>query len=319
VTFTPEERTYDRIGAFAQYELDISAYRLKLIAGSKIEKNTFTGWDVQPTGRFIWNPAAGHTVWGAVSRAVRVPSRAETDIALRFAVIPPLTPRNPTPLPVEVRGFGTADPESEKLTAYELGYRAELTRTFAVDFAAYYNRYSQLSELIPGGAPTLQPTPPPHLLAPVFNMQPMEAETYGFELSGDWLLTEEYRLRGAWSAYGSDFHRSVVPSVTGSMSSRDGSYPRQQFSVSLAATPLPDVTADVTLRSVGRVADGGGISAYVTADLRLGWKITPEIELSAVGRNLFDPTHPEFVSEYLGTQSTEVPRSAFVQIVWRQP
>ena len=56
--------------------------RLSLIVGSKFERNTFTGVEAQPSVRVRWTPSNRRTVWGAVSRAVRLPTRFDTD--LRF-------------------------------------------------------------------------------------------------------------------------------------------------------------------------------------------------------------------------------------------
>ena len=55
---------------------------LRLTLGTKLEHNDFSGFEVQPSGRVAWDVAPGHTVWGAVSRAVRVPTRLERDIAI---------------------------------------------------------------------------------------------------------------------------------------------------------------------------------------------------------------------------------------------
>ena len=50
--------------------------------GSKVEHNDYTGFEVEPSARLQWNITDKHTVWGAVSRAVRVPTRFERDIAI---------------------------------------------------------------------------------------------------------------------------------------------------------------------------------------------------------------------------------------------
>ena len=55
---------------------------LFVTVGSKFERNEFTGLEVQPTVRARWS-APRHSVWGAVSRAVRVPTRFDTDLRFR--------------------------------------------------------------------------------------------------------------------------------------------------------------------------------------------------------------------------------------------
>ena len=54
-----------------------------MTAGSKFERNEFTGFEIQPTVRARWS-APRSSVWAAVSRAVRVPTGFNTD--LRFTL-----------------------------------------------------------------------------------------------------------------------------------------------------------------------------------------------------------------------------------------
>ena len=53
-----------------------------LTIGSKFERNEFTGFEIQPTVRGRWS-GAHQSAWGAVSRAVRVPTRFDTDLRIR--------------------------------------------------------------------------------------------------------------------------------------------------------------------------------------------------------------------------------------------
>ena len=64
--------------------------------------------------RLRWTPTGRQTVWGAVSRAVRLPTRFDTD--LRFT----------NPATGAITLTGRRDFDTEKVTAYELGYRAEM-------------------------------------------------------------------------------------------------------------------------------------------------------------------------------------------------
>src|SRR2546430_15593104 len=56
---------------------------LKLTLGTKLEHNDFSGYEYQPTARLAWNPFRRQLLWGAISRAVRVPTRLERDINVR--------------------------------------------------------------------------------------------------------------------------------------------------------------------------------------------------------------------------------------------
>ena len=97
--------------AFVQDRIELIEDRLHLTLGSKFEHNDYTGMEFQPSGRLAWNVAQGQMLWAAISRAVRTPSRIDRRLYV---------PGNP---PYAI--VGGPDFESEKLLAYELGYRLQ--------------------------------------------------------------------------------------------------------------------------------------------------------------------------------------------------
>lgn len=66
--------------------------RLWLTLGSKFEQNNYSDFEMQPSARLLWTPHPEHTLWAAVSRAVRTPSRNEHDATILGNVIPPYRP-----------------------------------------------------------------------------------------------------------------------------------------------------------------------------------------------------------------------------------
>src|SRR5688572_28830661 len=97
----------------------------------------------QPNAILVCTPPEIHTVWAAVSRAVRTPSQAEDDIDLVAAVIP-------GPPDQHVKFFGNDDLDAERLTAYELGYRVQPTTQVSFDLAGFYNDYDEMITFEPG-------------------------------------------------------------------------------------------------------------------------------------------------------------------------
>ena len=114
--------------------------------------------------RVFFNINQTHSVWGAVSRAVRTPSRTEQDMTLDAAVLGPSAAS--FGLPVRISVLGDRNFESEDMLAYESGYRLNLGRV-SVDLAAFYNSYSHLLSAEPT-TPTLDISGPTvHLMAPL--------------------------------------------------------------------------------------------------------------------------------------------------------
>src|SRR5437762_13574085 len=98
------------------------ARSLYLTVGSKLEHNDYTGFEFEPSARLQWNPQSTHLLSGAISRAVRTPSRFDRDLTVPIGLInAPPTSQLPTTY-LRVR----PDFISEMLLAYDAGYRGEL-------------------------------------------------------------------------------------------------------------------------------------------------------------------------------------------------
>jgi iron complex outermembrane receptor protein len=140
-TYIPTSRTDLLFTAFLQDKITLLPGKLHLILGSRAEYNDTTNWENQPTARLLITPSEQHALWGAVSRALRTPSRAETTISSTIDIVPP---------PPEIRLLGNSKIPSEKLIAYEAGYRYQPLSTLSFDLALFYNDYSSLIGVIQG-------------------------------------------------------------------------------------------------------------------------------------------------------------------------
>jgi iron complex outermembrane receptor protein len=88
ILFIPPTRTDNIWSAFLQDRIDLSPDRLSLTVGAKVERNDYSGVELQPSVRLLWVPRPRHTLWAAVSRAVRTPSRVDRDLDLTSSVDP---------------------------------------------------------------------------------------------------------------------------------------------------------------------------------------------------------------------------------------
>jgi iron complex outermembrane receptor protein len=81
-----------------------------------------------------------------------------------------------------------------------------------------------------------------------------------------------------------------------------------------------DVRQDLALDCWVRYVDdlpSQEMDSYITLDVRLGWKVRENVELSVVGQNLLDDQHPEYEPEFIDTIPTEVQRSVYGQVTWQ--
>jgi iron complex outermembrane receptor protein len=291
----PDSQSFNLLSGFLQDEITLIPDTFVLTLGTKLSHNHFTGFEYQPSGRFLWKPVDGHSIWGAVSRAVRVPSRLEDNSLLTFA------PNATTPIPTLFRG--NQEFKSEELLAFEVGYRLNTFERFTVDITGFYNQYDNVR-----GSRVTSLLPPTGTIT-----NSLTVDTIGVEVAADLQLQDWWRLRGAYSYINMD----VDGPINSSLNPTGGNTPHHQGSLrSLMTLPF-----QVEFDSWIRVADNlpaSNIAGYVELDLRLGWKPIPNIDLSLVGQNLLDNHHPETSrSPLLATQPTEVQRSIYGRITWR--
>lgn len=301
VSFDPKDDDYHLLSAFVNDEISLTD-TVKLTVGTKLEFNSFTGLEIQPSVRSLWNVTPTNAVWGAVSRAVRTPSRAADAATINNSV-------RPGAPPVQIRILGNDDVKSEELTAFEMGFKSRPLPTLTVDIAAFYNVYDKLVTTEAGTA-FLETSPAPaHIVQPLLFANNMSGEAHGLELSTDWRARDWLRLRGSYTLFELELHRKTGTG-TASNEAAENRDPRHQFSLITAMDLGSNVELDATLRVVDRLSERN-IRGYTTADMRLAWKPMPGVELSLVGRNLLQSHRAEARPEFLSTQITEVERSFY--------
>src|SRR5439155_6846093 len=89
VAWEPSHRATQLFSGFVQDEISLIPERMALTLGSKFEHNDYSGFEIQPNIRLAWTPTTNQTVWGAISRAVRSPSRLDSDIRIRSPLSSP--------------------------------------------------------------------------------------------------------------------------------------------------------------------------------------------------------------------------------------
>ena len=122
---TPASRRLWIWSAFAQDRIALSD-QLSLIAGIKLERSSYSGIEVLPNVRLAWHPNPNHLLWAAVSRAVRTPARIDRDLE---------------GLPIIVRA---TEFRSEKLIAFEAGYRGQPSSDTSLSVSVFYNVYDDI-------------------------------------------------------------------------------------------------------------------------------------------------------------------------------
>jgi len=289
LAFLPAQITRRRYSAFVQDDIDLIKERLGLTVGTKVEHNGYTGVEVQPSVRMTFQIDRRQTVWGAISRALRTPSRIDTELFI---------PAQP-PFLLE----GNPNFKSEQSLGYELGYRARLHDQLSFSASSFYNDYTDLRSI-----EKVDPLRP----FPMIIGNGLKGTAYGLELTADYNVTRWWQLRGGFTEM--RIHIRPQPTSTdrtnGSGESHD---PDRHFVLRSSLDPVSGIQIDSAFRFVSAIANQR-LPAYAELDLRVAWQPKRSLEFSVAGQNLLHDRHAEF-----GSPATrqEISRSVYGKVVWR--
>jgi iron complex outermembrane receptor protein len=305
-TCTPESQQDSLYGAFAQDTMALWPHRVSLTAGSKVEHNDYSGWEVQPNVRLAYTPSACQTWWAAASRAVRTPSRVESTIRLNCLMQRPnMTFMGQPQLPAELNADGQFG--SETVTACELGCRMQPLDSLILDVATFYNSYKDLQSVEPVSA---------EIPVRFVLRNNMEGEAFGAEAALYWKVLPWWVLQLSCSYM--DLHLSADPNSRDIFTERtyEEDVPHRQASF-LSRWNLPGgVQLDGWLRYVDPIPIEA-IPSYLEMDLRATCPLGRNVDVTIAGRNLLHDSHAEYGPSFLiATETTAVERSAYAKLTY---
>jgi iron complex outermembrane recepter protein len=278
----PPAETLTLTNLFAQ---DTIALRpdLKLTLGSKFEYNSFSGFEYLPSGRLGWQASPTDFFWSSISRVVRTPSRLDRELQAPGITVP------------------APDFRSEKLIAYEAGYRARPLPQASLSVSLFYNQYDDLrtTSLSPSGG------------FPVTLANGLAGDTYGVEVWGDYNVTPWWRLSPGFQLLRKRLHLKPGATDISGIQTSAGQDPGHQAFLRSYMNLSDDLDLFVGLRQIGSLG-GVAVPAYFEADVRLSWRVTPGVELSVAGLNLVHDHHPEASTP----PQLEIPRSVYASVRW---
>jgi iron complex outermembrane receptor protein len=285
IKFDPDHRVTNLAGGFLQDTIAIVEKQVKLTLGSKFEYNDFSGFEIQPSGRVAWEIDERHTLWGAISRAVRTPSPVDFDLRLDLQAFPL------GPGVGESVLFGNPRMKSEELIAYELGWRVKPSDRLFFDVAAFVNSYTNIRST-QQAAPFAELTPVPHTVIPVVFRNDVRGTAYGTEVAANFEPAENLHFAASYSFLNIEMRRAVGSNATEDRAI-EGTDPENQLHLKSFINISKQVEFDTMLHYVDRLP-AWGVRAYTRLDARLGWRPSDRIEFSLGVQNVIDTTHREF-------------------------
>jgi iron complex outermembrane receptor protein len=282
----PAARRVSIANGFVQDEVALTP-DLSLTLGLKAEDNSYTKLEFMPNLRLAWRASDSQMLWASVSRAVRNPSRVERDFSIPGLVAP---------------GYMG----SEKLIAYEAGYRSQVGDKLTVSASAFWNDYDDLR--------TNDLTAPGVL--PIIVSNTMRGRVLGVELWGTYDVRPWWRLSAGFTGIAKRFELKPG-SLDLAQFEAGGADPGYWAKLRSEFQITENVDLDLRLRFYDDVPlqkSSGYLptKAYAEADARVAWRVRPNLELALVGNNLLQAQHAEASED----RRSEIPRSAYVSLRW---
>ncbi len=306
--FVPDTRTDSLYSGFVQQEVVLVPNRWRVTGGAKIEHNDYTGVEAQPSIRLLWTPTASQATFASVTRAVRTPSRVETDYTttslVRAGNVPTFVRLLPNP------GF-----VSEKLLAYEVGYRVQPVSPLFVTVSTFYNHLTDTLSTELGTSFIEADERSTRLILPVTFRNGLHGASYGAELTSDLRPAPWWRVTANYAYLSVAMTKSPGSTDVSQEGRYEGLVPHHTFQFGSSVDVGRRWSFDWLFRHVSALP-AGGVPGYNASTLRAGWSPIRQLELSLVGQDLFSASHLEWPAP--ADAPIAVARSVYLRATWRR-
>jgi iron complex outermembrane recepter protein len=297
-----DSNTTANASTFIQDEIAVVP-SLRVIAGSKVQYDSLSHLQFQPTLRILYKMNERQTIWAAATSAIRMPAETELYGKIDVGAFPDGSGNTGL---IVVNGNPALKPE--RIDSYEVGYRWQVSPNTDFDATAFRNR---MRDLLGTATPAPFVDSSGRLIVPLNIVNSMDGSSYG----------EEFLLTGTlapnWNvALGYSFLHMITMDDAGVRSAAITD-PRQQLQLRSNLQLSRGLSLDTAAFYVGRIADK--IPSYLRLDAQLSWRRpASRWELSISGQNLLREQHTEFAGGYSqGDAAIPIQRTVNGRITWR--
>ena len=284
--FDPSSRDLFIGNLFVQDSFSLTP-AVTVTAGLKAEHDRYAGFSLLPNLRLAVRPADSVMVWGSVSRAVRSPTPFDTEVEERLGNIIAIS--------------GNRDFRSEKLTAFELGIKAQPLSTVSLSATGFYHRYDDLRTIELGSGPAL---------LNFFWGNKLRGNTHGLEAWASAQLLPWWTLSAGATLLGEKFRFKPGATAPFAGTGQNAVDPRHKFTLQSSMNLGKSVTLDFDFRALGKLRNTN-VSAYAELGGRLAWNVSERLALTLSGANLLHARHVEY------PDSDAIQRKVLVGLEWR--
>jgi iron complex outermembrane receptor protein len=153
-----------------------------------------------------------------------------------------------------------------------------------------------------------------HYLLPAQFGNGLLAYTKGVELYAEYRPASIWRIRGSYSYLHMNVYKAPNSTDIGTAPGITGASPEHQAMLGTQIDVSKRLQLDVDWRFVSALPSQG-VPWYSTADARVGWRLTDQLEFSLVGQNLAQHSHYEDAGDGV---LVGIERSGYAQLAWRR-
>lgn len=289
---------------FINDDIELREDKLRLLLAASLEHNDVTGMEFQPSIRLMSTPDDRNSIWVAWSKAVRTPSRVEDGGG--YYAFADLTP------PVPVTAYVLLDNvDSERLEAYDAGWRRKINTRMSFNLTGFYFRYS---DGFGSEQTNLSFDPAGYIVVDRILNNKTRADSRGYELTIDYRPFNRWQLQANYSYINTNL---AIPAES-TVADVAENVPDRVWSVFSKLQLSDAVNWDLFYRHSGSNKCGqyGPIPGYDVVDTTLAWQIQKGPVVSATVQNVFDRRHAEFIPEVLFSQRREFGRRYYIKSEW---
>lgn len=310
ISFQPKDRNLYLFSSFAQDEITMVPDRVYTTVGLRLEHNTYTGFDLEPSVQLAWTPNSKAMFWSAVSGADRTPGRSDRDIRVNVEALP-----GAGGLPLLVSYLANPAQKNEHVNAFEAGYRNTLSKKLSLDATAFFHRYYDLLSVEPGAVQFETNPASLHLLMPWTFANGLYGETHGFEVFANWKPAAAWTLSPSYSFLTMHLHRFSGSQDVVDGPTTEGSVPSHQAELRSSVNLPGHWQWNAAAYFVGRLP-AVSVPSYTRLDSNLTRQFGERWTFSAVGQNLLRDRHAEFSGPDSNVQAGAIRRDAYARITW---
>ncbi len=321
ILFNPERYRYTMFSVFTQHTSQFWDDKFRLTVGIETERNSFTGWEFQPTVRAIYLSSHDMVLWSAISRGARTPSRAERHATIYKVLDIPTTQHSHLIKPL-IQMRGSSGFNAEYINAVEFGTRFMQSRRWTLDMTWFYHDYRNLRSAEIRFDDITISKDLSYIQIPVYAGNHQAGQSAGMEVNSYFQPASWWQVHFALSYTDQKIWRTVGYTEVNKFSQMASLYEAEMLKIAPLTCFLNvnvNFSQSISCFLAGRYVDslsGIKVRHYTEMDLHINWQLSDRFSICLSGRNLLHSSHCEYRLSLSDFESSLIERTFSGALAW---